>query len=368
MKRIFLLALVGWLCCQLAGAIQYPKKEIRAVWLTTVYGLDWPRNKATSEASRIAQQKAAIELLDRLQEANFNTVFFQVRLRGDVAYRSDIEPAAAIFSGKCGKLPGYDPLEFMVKECHQRGMECHAWFVTFPVGSDRTVRAQGRLSVVKRHPELCKRHKGEWFLDPGVPGTTDYLLGLVREIVSGYDIDGIHFDYIRYPEAAKSFPDKSAHRKYGKKKSLADWRRENINRLVSRIYDCVKQMKPWVQVSSSPLGKYSRIPRVPNAGWTAFESVYQDAKQWMDAGKQDMLVPMMYYLHDNFFPFVDNWVENANGRLIVPGLGAYRLAKEEADCALSSVVGIYCPTKRASMTNCAIPITVILRNCLRSRG
>lgn len=337
MKRIFLLALVGWLCCQLAGAIQYPKKEIRAVWLTTVYGLDWPRNKATSEVSRIAQQKAAIELLDRLQEANFNTVFFQVRLRGDVAYRSDIEPAAAIFSGKCGKLPGYDPLEFMVKECHQRGMECHAWFVTFPVGSDRTVRAQGRLSVVKRHPELCKRHKGEWFLDPGVPGTTDYLLGLVREIVSGYDIDGIHFDYIRYPEAAKSFPDKSAHRKYGKKKSLADWRRENINRLVGRIYDCVKQMKPWVQVSSSPLGKYSRIPRVPNAGWTAFESVYQDAKQWMAAGKQDMLVPMMYYLHDNFFPFVDNWVENANGRLIVPGLGAYRLAKEEADWTVNDL-------------------------------
>ena len=101
--------------------------------------------------------------------------------------------------------------------------------------------------------------------------------------------------------------------------------------MVSMIYDWVKEVKPWVQVSSSPLGKYNRIPKVPNAGWTAYESVFQDPRKWLEMGKHDMVVPMMYYKFDNFFPFVDNWVEISNGRMVVPGLGAYRMGKKEAD-------------------------------------
>lgn len=322
---------------QYVVAIDPPKREIRGVWLTTVYGLDWPHKPATDAGSRQIQQQALCDLLDRLQAANFNTVFIQARLRGDVIFRSAIEPASKTFSGKCGTLPGYDPLAFAVDECHKRGMECHAWFVTFPLGTDKHVKAQGKLSVVKRHPKLCKFHQGEWYLDPGVPGTSDYILSLVKELVNGYDIDGIHFDYIRYPEQAKKFPDKPLYKKYGKSKELSDWRRENINKMVYRLYDWVKSVKPWVQVSSSPLGKYNRIERVPNAGWTAYESVFQDPKRWMQQGKQDMIVPMMYYLHDNFFPFVDNWVENSNGRLVVPGLGAYRMLKEEADWTVNDI-------------------------------
>ena len=238
----------------LLQAVEPPKKEIRAVWLTTVYGLDWPHKPATTEAGRKAQQQALLDILDRLQEANFNMVFIQARLRGDVMYRSAIEPVSKTFSGKYGELPGYDPLAFVVDECHKRGMECHAWFVTFPLGTEKSVKEQGKLSVVKKKPKLCKRHNGEWYLDPGVPETADYILSLVKEIVNGYDIDGIHFDYIRYPEEAKTFPDKALYNRSGKKKSLADWRRENINRMVYRIYDWVKQTKPGVQVSSSPLG------------------------------------------------------------------------------------------------------------------
>lgn len=313
------------------GFAQGPKKEIRAVWLTTIYGLDWPRSYATDQVSALAQQQSLCDLLDRLQDANFNTVFFQTRLRGDVLYRSAIEPAAKVLTGKYGRMPAYDPLAFAIGECHKRGMECHVWFVTFPVGSDKVVAEQGRRSVVKRHPSLCKRHRGEWYLDPAVPGTADYLLSLVKEIVGNYDLDGIHFDYIRYPEQAKTFPDQSAYKKSGKKISLADWRRENINRIVYRIYDYVKSVKPWVQVSASPLGKYSRIPQVPNAGWTAYESVFQDPQRWLQAGKLDMVVPMMYYKYQNFFPFLDNWVEHANGRLVVPGLGAYRIEQGEGN-------------------------------------
>ncbi len=316
---------------------QAPKTEIRAVWLTTIYGLDWPHRPASSATGVRAQQEELCAILDKLEEANFNTVFLQVRLRGDVIYRSAIEPAARIFSGRYGAMPPYDPLAYAIEECHKRGMECHAWFVTFPVGTDRTVREQGSLSVVKKKPKLVKRHRGEWYLDPGVPETTDYLLSMVRELVATYDIDGIHFDYIRYPEYATAFPDKNVHAKYGKGQTLANWRRENINRLVGRLYDGVKQLKPWVQVSSSPIGKYNRIPRVPNAGWTAYESVYQDPKHWMMQEKQDMIVPMMYYLHDDFFPFVDNWMENSNGRLVVPGLGVYRMEQNEADWSINDI-------------------------------
>lgn len=321
----------------LSAAADPPKREIRAAWLTTVYGLDWPRRPAATEAGRKAQQAELCELLDGLQDANFNLVFLQVRQRGDVIYPSAIEPTTNVFSGKYGVTPGYDPLAFAIEECHRRGMECHAWFVTFPLGTDKRVREQGKRSVVKRHPALCKHHNGEWYLDPGVPGTADYILSLVKELVSQYDLDGIHFDYIRYPEKAKTFPDKKQYNRYGKRCTLAEWRRENINRMVERIYDWVKSVKPWVQVSSSPLGKYNRIPRVPNAGWTAYESVFQDPKAWLLSGKQDMIVPMMYYLHDNFFPFVDNWVENAGGRFVVPGLGAYRMEKEEADWCLNDI-------------------------------
>lgn len=322
---------------KLGAAADPPKQEIRAVWLTTIYGLDWPHKPAATPAACEAQQAELRELLDRLQDANFNLVFLQVRQRGDLIYPSAIEPAAGTFSGKCGVMPGYDPLAFAIEECHLRGMECHAWFVTFPLGTDKRVKEQGKRSVVRRRPELCKRHNGEWYLDPGVPGTADYILSLVKELVTGYDLDGIHFDYIRYPEKARTFPDKKQYNRAAAGEPIADWRRENINRMVGRLYDWVKSVKPWVQVSSSPLGKYNRIPRVPNAGWTAYESVYQDPKAWMAEGKQDMIVPMMYYLHDNFFPFVDNWVENVGSRFVVPGLGAYRMEKEEADWALNDI-------------------------------
>lgn len=332
----FLLILMGAAWNQV-GSVEPPKKEIRAVWLTTVYGLDWPHQPATTPEGMEAQRQALVEILDRLQEANFNMVFMQARLRGDVIYRSAIEPTSKVLTGKYGRMPDYDPLAFAIEECHKRGMECHAWFVTFPLGTERSVREQGRLSVVKRKPKLCKLHKGKWYLDPGVPETADYILSLVKELVNGYDIDGIHFDYIRYPEQAGSFPDKSLYNRSGEKISWADWRRKNINRIVYRIYEWVKEVKPWVQVSSSPLGKYGKIEEVPDASWTAYESVYQDPREWMRMGMQDMIVPMMYYLHRDFFPFVDDWVANSNGRLVVPGLGAYRMDEDEADWPVTDI-------------------------------
>ncbi len=326
MRKVFLL-LFTTLLFQPFYATEPPKREVRAVWLTTIYRIDWPKQLAKDENSRKAQQMDLCKKLDQLKAANFNLVFLQVRLRGDVIYPSSIEPMSSVFTGKIDVSPGYDPLAFAIEECHKRGMECHAWFVTYPVGTAKAVKSRGNKTVVKQKPHLCKLHKGEWHLDPGVPETTDYILSLVKEVVTKYDIDGIHFDYIRYPENPESFPDKETYSRYGKSAGLAAWRRNNINRMVSRIYDEVKILKPWVQVSSSPLGKYNKIPQVPNAGWTSLE-VYQDPQNWMKQEKQDMIAPMMYYKDNLFYPFVDNWVENSNRRHVVPGLGIYRMTDQ----------------------------------------
>jgi uncharacterized lipoprotein YddW (UPF0748 family) len=331
----------------------HPKQEIRAVWLTTIFGLDWPHQPATDEPGRIRQQQALCTILDRLKEAIFNTVFVQTRLRGDVIYPSKIEPVSKVFTGKYGALPGYDPLAFVIDECHKRGMECHAFMVTFPVGSGRVVEEQGAASVANRHPELCIHYMGDWYLDPGQPATADYILSLVKEIVCNYEIDGIQFDYIRYPEKAQSFPDQASYAAYGNGKNLPDWRRDNINRLVSFVHDWVKQEKPWVQVSSSPLGKYSRSSATPNAGWTAYDDVYQDPKTWLQAGKHDMIVPMMYYRHNDFYPFVDVWKNQTGQRNMVAGLGAYRLNRKEGDWNLSEMTEQIKYIRKHGVNGCA---------------
>lgn len=313
------------------------KYEIRATWLTTLGGMDWPRNKAANAAGILRQQKELCDLLDRLKAAHFNTVLLQARLRGDLIYPSSIETFAESLTGNTGRDPGYDPLAFAIEACHQRGMELHAWVVTIPAGNARQVKLLGRHSVVQKHRNLCKLYNGNWYLDPGNPGTQEYLSRIVKEITSRYDIDGIHFDYIRYPEQADRFPDKDTYRKYGKGKELKQWRRDNITAIVRRLYTDIKAIKPWVKVSSSPIGKYRDTHRYPSRGWNAYHIVYQDAQHWLKEGIHDALFPMMYFRGNNFYPFALDWKENCNGRWIVPGLGIYFLSPDEQDWPLDEI-------------------------------
>lgn len=315
-----------------------PKYEIRAAWLTTLGGMDWPSAKAVSASGIKKQQEELCHILDELQQANFNTVLFQTRLRGDVIYPSQFEPFAESLTGTEGKNPGYDPLRFAIEECHKRGMELHAWIVAIPIGNTRQVRTLGKNALTRKHPSLCKQFNGSWYLDPGNPETDDYLANIVREIVSGYDVDGIHLDYIRYPEQGERFPDQSTYHKYGKKQDLKQWRRNNITRIVRRIYTETKSLKPWVKVSSSPIGKYRDTGRYSSQGWNAYDEVYQDAQQWLREGIHDALFPMMYFRGNHFYPFALDWKENKNGRWIVPGLGIYFLHPSELDWKLDEVV------------------------------
>ena len=165
-------------------------------------------------------------------------------------------------------------------------------------------------------------------MEPGNPATAEYITALVKEIVQNYDVDGIHLDYVRYPDTIDEYPDGTLYRKYSRDKSLATWRRSNITGIVSSVYAEVKKLKPWVRVSCAPLGKYNNLTRYSSLGWDAYNTVYQDAQGWLRDGIMDILFPMLYFNGNNFYPFVLDWCENSNGRHIVPGLGIYRLCPQ----------------------------------------
>ena len=314
------------------------KYEIRAAWITTIGGLDWPTVKATSAYGIKRQKEELCKQLDMLKDANFNTVLFQTRLRGDVVYPSIYETFAESLAGKTGRNPGYDPLKFAIEECHKRGMEIHAWMVCIPAGNDRQVKLLGKQSVVKKKPAMCIHFKNAWYLDPGNPETAKYLAAIAKEITMNYDIDGIHLDYIRYPENGENFPDGKTFRKYGKGKTISQWRRDNITSIVREIYNDVKRIKPWVKVSSSPVGKYNDTRRYSSKGWNAFNAVYQDAKLWLETGIHDAVFPMMYFRNNQFYPFALDWEENKHGRFVVPGLGIYFLKQKAHEWDINEII------------------------------
>lgn len=316
---------------------QHPLRETRAVWLTTIGGLDWPRIKANDPASRERQKEELVRILDNYQRANINTVIFQTRVRAALLYPSKIEPWELSLTGVAGKDPGYDPLAFCIEECHKRGMELHAWVVCIPIGTTERQAKYGSASLVKKRKELVKTTKGgEMFMIPGKPETADYIADICKEIVENYDVDGISLDYIRYPESIFNFSDDEL---YSRTSSLskADWKRENINRIVRRVHDVVKPIKPWVKLSSSPIGKYRDTSRYSAGGWNGYNAVWQDPVLWLEKNWQDLLFPMMYFTGNNYYPFLFQWAEKANGHPICPGLGIYFLDPREGRWTLNEV-------------------------------
>lgn len=314
-----------------------PKHELRAVWVTTLGGLDWPRTKATSTIGIERQKQELCLLLDQLKACNINTVLLQTRIRGSVIYPSAIEPWDVCLTGQYDKNPGYDPLQFAIEETHRRGMELHAWVVTIPAFKVEVAKRMGKKSLLATHPELLKKHDGQYYLDPGQPGTANYLSAILSEFIGKYDIDGIHFDYIRYPENAGTFPDGPTYQKYGQGKPKSQWRRDNITAIVRRLYREVKAIKPWVVMSSSPVGKYRDTRRYSSRGWNCYDAVHQDAQGWLREGIQDALFPMMYFTGDHFYPFAIDWQEGTYGRYVAPGLGIYFLHPQEKNWDLSVI-------------------------------
>ena len=316
---------------------EHPLRETRAVWLTTIGGLDWPRIQAIDAKSRERQKQELIRILDQYQRANINTVIFQTRVRAALLYPSKIEPWELSLTGVAGKDPGYDPLAFCIDECHKRGMELHAWVVCIPIGTKERQAKYGAASLTRKRPELVKTAKGgEMFMIPGKPETADYIANICKEIVENYDVDGISLDYIRYPESIYNFSDENLYPR-SSSQSKADWKRENITRIVRRVHDVVKPIKPWVKLSSSPIGKYKDTSRYSAGGWNGYNAVWQDPILWLKEDWQDLLFPMMYFTGNNYYPFLFQWAEMANGHPICPGLGIYFLDPREGRWTLNEV-------------------------------
>ena len=292
------------------------KYEVRAVWLTTIGGIDWPHSYNAA-----AQREELVSTLDKLKQAGINTILIQTRVRGTTIYPSDIEPWDGCITGTPGRAPGYDPLQLCIDECHKRGMECHAWVVTIPVGKWNKL---GCKQLRQKYPKLIKHIGEDGFMDPEQPQTGDYLAKMCLEIVKKYDVDGIHLDYIRYPETWKI--------KVSRQKG-----REYITDIVRKINRAVKNEKPWVKLSCSPIGKYDDLRRYKAGGWNARTAVCQDAQAWLRDGLMDALFPMMYFQGDNFYPFAIDWQEQSHGRIVVPGLGIYFLDPHEGKWTLPMV-------------------------------
>ncbi|MGC8898234.1 MAG: family 10 glycosylhydrolase [Bacteroidota bacterium] len=308
-----------------------PKREFRAVWLTTVYGADWP-DRALSASE---QQEQLERIYDTLTALHFNAVVFQVRARGDLMYPSQYEPWAVSLTGFLGKDPGYDPLQFAVDEAHRHGLEFHAWWNVCKVADGKQPPVStSPPHIIRRHPEWVRLWENrnsagavvnpEYWLDMGLPEVRSYLVDVVLEMVRRYDIDAIHFDYLRYP--GKEFDDSLTYAIYGRGEPLDQWRRENLTAFVRAVHDSVMRLKPWVKVGAAPIGIYKNLPGA--SGWQGYVEAFQDARQWLkESGGLDYIIPQIYWtLESNprFGVLARDWIENSSKRAVYLGVGTYR--------------------------------------------
>ncbi len=299
-------------------------RETRAVWLSTNYRLDWPPATYNQEQ----QKQELVKIFDDLKSKNFNTIYFQVRFNGTVLYKSEIEPISYYISGQTGGESSYDPLDFAIKEARNRGFEIHAWvnmLNTFNSNEDKVLAHPKHLYNTNKNWLLTyvEDKKKSYWLDPGIPEARKYLVDIVTEIANKYDVDGIQYDFLRYP--GKGVDDKSTFEVYGNGLTLDDWRRQNINLLVRDIYLSVKRIKPLIKIGAAPIGIYKNKPGA--YGWEGVNDVYQDSRAWLKEGTIDYLVPQIYWDFKNnprFDILADDWQNNSYGRTIILGIGAYQ--------------------------------------------
>ena len=282
------------------------KREVRSVWMATVWALDWP----SSTSSTTAQKNEMVKYLDVLQKNNFNAVYFQVRTMSDAFYNSSYEPWSSYLTGTRGKDPGWDPLAFVVEECHKRGMECHAWVnpYRFSTGSnwstaqDQALKSAGMLLAYTKSDG-----KTTTILNPGLESVRKRIVDVCKEIISNYDVDGLVFDDYFYPEGipvTSSAGDYDLWQKSGASMTFGDWRRNNVNQMVADVYNMVQHQKPYVRFGISPAGAACTsaavaakhgIDRCPVASDWQYDGIFSDPVAWLEAGTIDYISPQLYW-------------------------------------------------------------------------
>lgn len=283
------------------------KHEMRSTWLTTVWGIDWPTTQGNSESAIESQKNQMIKILDSLAVNNFNSVCFQVRTMSDAFYKSSYEPWSNWLTGTRGLDPGWDPLAFVVEECHKRGMECLAWVNPYRFASESSAWIGGGDGTnYVENGWIIDANSGTKILNPGKPEVIEHIIKVLEEIVVGYDIDGMLFDDYYYNSAADSgdAADYNAYKAANGTMSKADWRRENVHTFIKGVFNMIQKHKPWVRFGQAPPGttytssamssKYDLEP-CPGGYELCYSSQYVDILRLMDEGVIDFISPQVYW-------------------------------------------------------------------------
>lgn len=318
-----------------------PRQELRAVWIATVDNIDWPpRGEYNSDSQKVAFTR----ILDMHKANGMNAVVVQVRPATDAFYPSPYEPWSQWLTGTQGKPPSpyYDPLDFMVAETHKRGMEFHAWMNPY--------RAEFKIGAVPMAPTHITRLHPDWFLtygdkryfDPGNKEVQQYVTAVVRDVVSRYSIDAIHFDDYFYPYriAGKEFPDAATYQQYGNGLSKDDWRRSNTDSVIRLLSTAIKEENNRCQFGISPFGVWRNASKdslngsLTNGGQTNYDDLYADILLWLRNGWIDYVAPQLYWEFGHkaapYEILLDWWSKHTYGKNCYIGLGIYRAGSNGA--------------------------------------
>lgn len=310
------------------------EREFRGMWIATVANIDWPTRADLTAAQ---QQTEMNVLLDAAVAAGLNAVVVQVRPAGDVIYPSTLEPYARSLTGVQGQGPGYDPLGYIVQQARQRGLEVHAWFNPFRAGNLRDTLTMSPQHFSVRRPDLVRKCGQLWF-DPGENAVHDQAIAVIREVIAKYNIDAVHIDdfFYPYPETCSNFPDSATYRRYqtgGGTLSLNDWRRDNVNRFVERMYRESHEQRSTVRVGISPFGIWRPGNPPGITGLDAYTSIFADSRLWLQRGWVDYFAPQLYWSiasTGQSFPALLAWwgQQNTQRRHLWPGLASYRIGAD----------------------------------------
>ncbi len=317
-----------------------PKREFRGAWLATVVNIDWPSKPGLSTE---AQKSELIHILDNHQQSGINAIMLQIRPATDALYGRGRELWSRFLTGKQGRAPSpfYDPLDFAIVEAHKRGMELHAWFNPYRATFDLIDSHTDAQHITKQKPEWFFTFGGKKLFNPGIPEVRDYIVQVIMDVVKNYDIDGVHFDdyFYPYPENNQTIHDEEAFHKYGTSFStIGDWRRHNIDTLIHVLTDSIHTAKKYVKFGISPFGIWRNKSQDPDGsesnGFDGYSQLYADARKWTKSGWLDYINPQIYfpfyYKAAPYEKLVDWWSNNAFGKHVYIGQGAYRVTEKRA--------------------------------------
>ena len=294
--------------------------EMRGIW----FSYEDYRNSLAS-LDRSDYIKKADEICKNIKNSGMNTIIFHVRAFSDAFYDSSYFYYSKYVCGTAGTSPGYDPLALMCDAAHKNGLSIHAWINPYRIGAPSNI-TESSVAYAWRNTygdeRVCQLN-GAWYYNPASEYVREYIIEGVREIVSNYPVDGIHFDDYFYPTADESF-DSDSYEKSGKTKSLQEWRLENVNLLIKGTYDAIKSIKSNVLFGISPNGDIDKN----------YSSLFADVKKWgSEKGYVDYLVPQIYFGYNNSsMPFqstLEKWCDLCTATDLYIGIAAYKSGKED---------------------------------------